>query len=208
MSATLPDVKGAVGPDLARALRTYGRNRLELEFRLGHRLGGRFVPGVPEAAWTRLKAKLDTSEAFEVVATHTRELICGDGTGGKYVIPEGDGRPHWMHKKRLVDRDLDTASPWCCRASLSLEETGGDRPAPTQHRFERHKRRWSYRYRCWSIDLTRVASNLPHQLDNDGVAFEVEIELADTAELLVRTLDGVLEWGWKLVADCCSLMHV
>ena len=51
-----------------------------------------------------------------------------------------------------------------------------------------------------------MVSNLPHQLDNDGVSYEVEIELADTGELFVRPLDVLLEWGWTLVEDMCRLM--
>ena len=208
LSATAPDF-GRLSASLQRILRTYGHRRLELEFRLGHRTGGRFVPGVSETAWTALKQTLDASGSFDVAATSTRELISDDGSGGKYVVPS-EGEPHWMHKKRLLDVDVDTdSSPWCCRTSVSLEEVdppGPQRPPPSRHRFERHKERWSYRYRCWSVDLTRVASNLPHQLDNDAMSYEVEIELADTSELFTRTRDAVLEWGWKLVTDMCGIM--
>lgn len=208
-SATQPDV-GGLRAALAQVLRTYGRERLELEFRLGHRTAGKFVPGVSEAGWERLKCKLDDgSLGHQVVVTDTRELICDDGSGGKYVVDTATQRGHWMHKKRLHDLDMDTESPWCCRASLSLEVVDPperQRPAPPTHRFERHKQRWSYGFKCWSIDLTRVVSNLPHQLDNDGVSYEVEIELRDTAELFTRTLDDVLRWGWALVTDMCDIV--
>lgn len=218
-SAARPDF-GGVAASLRNIVRTYGRNRLELEFRLGHRIAGRFVPGVSENSWTALKAALDSSTAFEVAVTNTRELICDDGSGGKYVIPEAVAaqsaaaqsaaapKPYWMHKRRLLDVDMDTeASPWCCRTSVSLEEMDGTNKAPpAHHKFERQKHRWSYKHRCWSIDLTRVVSNLPHQLDNDGVSFEVEFELVDTSELYARTLHDLLEWGWKLVSEACDTM--
>lgn len=207
----------AVRAGLARVLKTYGRDRLELEFRLGHRAGGRFVPGVAEPGWRRLKDALDaavasdSSEVAAVIESDTRELLCDDVSGAKYVTETASDGGFWMHKKRLHDYDLDTGHPWGCRASLSLEvvdppESQAPAPAPGAHRFERRKQRWSYRYRCWSFDLTRVVSNLPHQLDSEGVGFEVEIELRDTGELFARPAAEVLAWGWRLVGDACRLM--
>jgi hypothetical protein len=204
-SATRPDL-GATRASLARVLKKYGHERLELEFRLGHRVAGKFVPGVSAACWELLKTKLEASPSFEVVVSNTRELISDDGSGGKYVIPEG-GEPFWMHKKRLCDTDIDTGSTWCCRTSMSLETVDRQRrQPPVTHRFERHKQRWAFRYRCWSVDMTRVASNLPHQLDNDGISYEVEIELVDASELFARPLDNLLEWGWRIVDDACGFM--
>lgn len=202
----------AVRAALAQVLRTYGHDRLELEFRLGMRGGGAFVPGVSEARWEALKAQLDAgSLGAGVVVTDTRELISDDGSGGKYVVDCTGARPgYWMHKKRLHNADFDTDSPWSCRTSMSLEvvdPADAARPLPTAHRFERHKQRWSYPWKCWSIDLTRVVSNLPHQLDNDGVSYEVEIELRDPAALFTRTTDDVLRWGWQLVTDMCGLLQ-
>lgn len=199
---------------LTDTLQTYGHHRLELEFRLGHRTGGRFLPGVTEAAWEALKHTLDCScgegKAFEVVVADTVELISDDGSGGKYVVDNtGAARPYWMHKRRLWDFDADTRSAWCCRTSASLEAVDpphSQKPPPAGHQFERHKRRWSYKHRCWSFDLTRVTGNLPHQLDNDGVSYEVELELADPAELFARPTGELLEWGWKMVGDVCSIM--
>lgn len=202
---------GGVRAALAQVLRTYGHDRLELEFRLGVRGGGSFVPGVTQERWESLKQQLDAGSLGEgVVVTDTRELISDDGSGGKFVVDCTGAAPgYWMHKKRLHDADLDTDSPWCCRTSMSLEvvdPADAGRPPPAAHRFERHKQRWSYPWKCWSIDLTRVVSNLPHQLDNDGVSYEVEIELREPAALFTRTADDVLRWGWRLVSDMCRLL--
>lgn len=196
---------------LATALHTYGHDRLELEFRLGHSVAGAFVPGVARETWDVLKAALDASSAFEVVVTDTREVISDDGSGSKFVVDmSGKAPAHWMHKKRLWHFDSDTGSTWCCRMAASLEivDPPGTQPPPppTGHKFERRKERYSYRYRCWSFDLTKVAGNLPHQLDTDGVVYEVEIELADPTELFARPLPEVVEWGNKLVGDVCRLM--
>lgn len=194
---------------LASVLRTYGRDRLEFEYRLGQRVAGRFVPGISESCWTRVKEALDASTAFrEVRVSDTTELMSDDGAG-KYVCDATDpAKSHWVHKKRLNDVDADTCSTWTCRASTSLETAGDPRSGPPSgHRFARHKKRWSYLYECWSLDLTRVASNLPHQLDNDGISYELEIELRDTAELFTRPLGDVVDWGWRLISDMCRLMQ-
>lgn len=215
-SSSFSDAEAGLRAAVADALRRHGRDRLEIEFRLGHAVGGRFLPGVAEAGWQRLKDVLDAAVACEssaidrVVVTDTRERIRDDSSGVKYVSRDavtGD-EGHWMRKTRLRDVDFETGHPWCCRASVSLEEVDRRRPAPPDgsHKYERHKQRWSYRYRCWSMDLTRVASNLPHQLDSDGVSFEVEIELRDTSELFCRPLDNLLAWGGGLVRDACAIL--
>jgi hypothetical protein len=202
-----PPVAHAIADSLAAVVKKYGRERLELEFRLGHRTGSgaSFVPGVPEAEWQRLKAALDGCEAFGA-AHHTdaRELI---DRGSKYVMPTA-GAGHWMHKQRMKDIDVDVSGcPWTCRASMSLEVVDPPSASPEGAcKFERHKRRWSYRYRCWSVDLTEVMSNLPHQMDNDGKSFEVEIELADTSELFARPMVDIAAWGLVLAKDMCGLM--
>lgn len=193
---------------LAGTLKAYGHERVELEFRLGHLMAGAFVPGVSPDAWEALRQALDASSDFEVVVTDTRELIGDDGSG-KYVIDMTGREPaHWMHKKRLWHLDADTDSTWCCRTAAALEvrDPPGRKPAPVGHKFERRKERRSYRYKCWSFDLTKVVGNLPHQLDMDGVTHEVEIELADPSELFARPLPEVLEWGTRLVGDACRIM--
>lgn len=192
---------------LAGTLKAYGHERLELEFRLGHLVAGAFVPGVSAGAWEALRQALDASTSFDVVVTDTRELIGDDG--GKYVIDmTGQRPPHWMHKKRLWHMDADTDSTWCCRTAAALEvvDPPGRHQPPPGHKFERRKERRSYRYKCWSFDLTKVVGNLPQQLDMEGVTHEVEIELADPAELFARPLPEVLEWGTRLVADVCRIM--
>ena len=181
----------------------YGHERLELEFRFGHSGSGAFRPGVSKAAWEAIKAELDSSANFEKEYVETREVIRGSE---KTVTNVADGAVTIMHKKRLSDTDIDLA-PWTLRASLSLEETGrpNDPPAVAPRAngasFTRHKRRWRYLHKCWSVDLTRVQSNLPHQLDTDEDVYEIEIELVDTEELFVRPANNVVAWGLQIARD-------
>lgn len=195
------------------AVSTYGHTRIELEWRLGHRQG-HFRPGVGAEAWHRLQAALDSSPAFHMFYKESTELM-GDVPGMK-CIRDATGKESWMHKKRLADVDSDSDKPWSVRASVSLEET--EKGAPPQQmqqlqqlqqqiRYERHKRRWSYRHACWSVDLTAVRSNLPAHLDEDEDAYEVEIELADQGILFEKTVEHVVAWGYRLADDMMALMH-
>lgn len=193
------------------ALGTYGHSRLELEWRLGHRQG-HFRPGVGADAWRRLQTALDASPSFAKSFKETVERM-GDVPDVKCITAAdgGDQEPVWLHKKRLADVDLDPGAastrPWTVRASVSLEEADAARVAAgAEFRYERRKRRWSYRHECWSVDLTLVRSNLPSHLDDDEEAYEVEIELVDQGVLFEKTVEHVVEWGWKLVEEMMALM--
>lgn len=196
-----PDTSAVVAT-LLRCMKTYGHERLEFEFRLGHKTPHGFRPGVDRASWTRLKQALDAGRGWRRSHLQTTERIDGNGTK---MIVRADGPPSVIHKKRLNDADFETGSPWCARMSLSLEEPDAAVPA-VDTKYERRKERWSYAFKCWSVDLTRVAGNMPHQMDEDTESFEVEVELADTKELFVRTAEAVVAWGWDVVADMCALM--
>lgn len=186
---------------MREAVKTYGHNRLELEWRLGHRQGG-FRPGIDAAAWGRIQRALDASPAFRGSFQETTERL-GSG-GGVKCICDGQ-RTLWMHKKRLADVDKDAEGPWSVRASVSLESLEDEAPAGVVLKYERRKKRWSYTHRCWRIDLTRVSSNLPSHLDEDSEAHEVEVELVDTGILFERTLAYVVEWGWRICEDLCAM---
>ena len=191
-----------VASAVRREVLKFGHERLELEFRFGHSGSGAFRPGVSRAAWEGIKAELDSSENFEKEFVETREVIRGSQ---KTVTDVSTGAVSVMHKKRLSDTDIDLA-PWTLRASLSLEETDDASPKPAAAKpagsaFTRHKKRWRYLHKCWSVDMTQVQSNLPHQLDTDEDVYEIEIELVDTEELFVRPADNVVTWGLQIARD-------
>lgn len=188
---------------MRRAVTTYGHDRIELEWRLGHRQGN-FRPGVGTDAWRRLQHALDTSPHFQKTFVETVEKL-GDVPGVKCIHHVASQEDVWMHKKRLADVDAESDSAWSIRASVSLEELE-EHPAPGQLKYERRKRRWSYRHKCWSIDLTQVCSNLPHDLDEDRETHEVEVELVDQGVLFERPVAYIVEWGWDLARDMCAIM--
>lgn len=182
------------------AIAAYGHDHVELEWRLGHRQGS-FRPGVGETAWSRLKDALDSSPAFQKSHSCSVERI-GDGTK---CVENADGSRAWMHKKRLADVDDDPQGTWSMRVSVSFEDAAavGDE---TKLKYERKKERWSYQHVCWSIDLTKVSSNLPAQLDEDRYTYEVEIELVDQGMMFERTLDHLVQWGFDIARDVCKIM--
>lgn len=187
------------------AVATYGHDKIELEWRLGHKQGS-FRPGVGADAWRRLQTALDASPAFTKTFKETVEKF-GDAGGVKCIHDCVTGAESWLHKKRLADVDDDGTGPWSVRASVSLEEAADAPPQPVgQVKYERQKRRWSYRHACWSVDLTIVRSNLPSHLDEDRDAYEVEVELVDHDAMFERTMDNLVQWGWSLAADLCALM--
>jgi hypothetical protein len=190
-----------LGQHVWSAVRRYGHEALELEWRLGHKQGS-FRPGVGAAAWERLRAVLDASPAFTKSCADTVELL-PTGTNMKRIVANGSDT--WIRKTRVGDVDIDASGPWTVRGSVSIEEAVHPRPA-CETMYERRKSRLSYRHHCWRIDLTRVRSNLPSHLDEDEDIFEVEIELADPGMLFERTVDNLVDWGWRMSREVCGLM--
>ena len=186
---------------MQKALWKYGHERIELEWRVGiMQPASGFRPGVNEAAWNRVKNVLDVSDAFTCTYSETRELITPEG---KLVLPHNV----WMYKKKLASFDTNPEScAWSIRAAIALEETEPHVGHPVVSKYERLKKRWSYRHKCWSFDLTRVRSNLPSDLDNDSDIFEIEIELVDHSVIFERPLDTIIAWGANMARDICAFL--
>jgi len=195
-------------------LATHGHRGVELEFRLGRSFGNRFVSGVSREGWTKITRALEESHEFvSVPELVTRESILSGGwkqvTFDDETVP-----PQWNHKQK-VDTfevlDILPDSPWAVRASLSLENVEKCPPAPVREGkveasgYVRNKKRLSYTYKCWSIDMTRVQSNFP---GHDDETFEVEIELADQEAFFTYTVDHIVMWAQCLVKDMIELAAV
>lgn len=200
----LPGGKMAV-PDalvaaLKKALATYGHTRLELEFRIGRVVNGKFVPGVTKQAFDAISETLATLPQQHVNTTETIYRDC------KRILDHDSQTVSVLHKKRIHTSDADAGiGPWNVRASISLEEPGALEDLKGTSTYERVKRRVRYSTKGWAIDLTRVASNLPQDLDSDSETYEVEIELLDVDCLFTRTVMEVLQWGFKISKDMIQL---
>jgi hypothetical protein len=194
-----------------KVLATHGHRGVELEFRLGRTFGDRFVAGVSHEGWTKIARALEKSHEFvSVPELVTRESILSGGW--KQVTFEDEmAPPQWNHKQKVDTfeiSDILPDSPWAIRASLNLEQVEKCPPASVREckdvasGYVRNKKRTSYTYKCWSIDMTRVQSNLP---GHDDEIFEVEIELADQEAFFKYTVDHLVIWGQCLVKDMVEL---
>lgn len=198
------DLNGVVA-DVLKTVKKFGSEKLEFEFRLGHKAGAAFKPGVNAAAWTRLKRVLDTS----LPCTHSVTTEKIDKSGSKLVVDEDGAEVCVIHKQRVCHTDVEVAgSPWCARASTCLEVVEDVSPqVQLKHTYVRRKERWSYVTGAWVIDLTRVCGNMPHQMDDDTESYEVEVELANKRRLLTMTVRAIVAWGWTIVADLAAFLQ-
>lgn len=181
---------------LKTAVATYGHKRLEIEFRIGRLVNSKFVPGVTRDAFVKIQDHLKSLPSQEINTTETIFRDC------KRIYDHDSQTTTVLHKKKIHATDVDTGTLWTVRAALALEEPGAlEDLGPATSVYERTKRRTRFTSKGWAIDLTRVASNLPDDLDSDSETYEVEIELLDVDSLYTRTVMEVLHWGLKISND-------
>jgi hypothetical protein len=191
------------------ALRTYGHERLELEFRLGHTIRS-FVPGVSKKHWLALRHVLDNSPAWKRTYKETLERIHQgqDRESIRKTTNANTMKEEWMGKKRLADEDTPSGvdgCPWTVRTSLSMEVAVHPNPSldmPT----ERRKCRWSYTHKGWTFDMTLVQGNTCADLDEDTTLCEIELELTDHTLYFKYPIPTLLGHGRSLVQDACAFM--
>ena len=194
---------------IATTLLEHDYRSVELEFRIGTSRAGRFSSCVGHPRWTRLVEAL-TDKMGDPIATKSRERIVknGDGSSSRY----DELTKMWTHKKRMGIDDVTTASTgtaigsgWSVRACASLEYTDSTRSAPVSWQHTREKDRVSFRAGAWTIDLTKVKSSPPTDIDGD-VTYEVEIELADVTEFFSREIPEILARGRAVAVDMIEFM--
>lgn len=192
--------------DAVRALRDtvfdHGHKNVELEFRLGRVVNGAFVAGVSKTIFDTLLDILGRSTAFVRADVTTLEKL--NGTDARFVITNGDeANGRWCYKKKVHAYTEPTR-----RTSIALEGHDHAPPPPGSPPFTYHrlKKRSSFRHACWSVDLTRVTSNLPGHFDNDEEIYEVELELTGVDAYFVYTLDHLVTWGNHLVSEIEALL--
>lgn len=182
---------------LKNAVATYGHKRLEIEFRIGRIVNSKFVPGVTRDAFLKIQDHLRSLPSQNINTTETIFKDC------KRIYDHDTQVTSVLHKKKIHATDVESAMPpWTVRAAIALEEPGEIQELGAAHSvYERTKRRTRFTSKGWAIDLTRVASNLPDDLDSDSETYEVEVELLDVDSLYTRTVMEVLHWGLKISND-------
>lgn len=195
------DIPGIVS-HLRGAIHEQGHQNVELEFRLGRMINGTFVAGVPKACFETLLKLMDTSTSFQRTDITTLEKL--NGTDARFVITDGDeANGRWCYKKKIFTTNGSNNEGLIHRASVSIEGRDSAPPPPGSPPFKYHrlKKRSSFVHECWSVDLTRVTSNLPGQFDNDEEIYEVEVELSHVDAYFVYTLDHVVTWGIHFLSE-------
>ena len=189
-----------------QTLRDHGHRTIELEFRLGRRgAGGAFVAGVPKTQFDTLVNVLQRAPAFRESSVTTHERL--NGTDSRYITTNGDeSTGRWQYKKKVCVAPLDDG----LRGAIAIEGSCSDPPPPGSPPFAffRTKKRTRFQWKCWSVDATRVTSNLPCHADNDEDIYEVEVELVDPDYLFDYTLDHLVHWGATLTKEIQGLLLI
>jgi hypothetical protein len=190
---------------LRDTIHDHGHKNVELEFRLGRIVNEQYVTGVTKATFDALLRHLEKSPAFSKNEKTTLEKL--NGTDARFIIENGDeagGR--WCYKKKVCT-ETAPGKENVPRASVALEGHDHAPPPPGSPPFKYHrlKKRTSFVHECWTVDMTRVTSNLPGQFDNDEEMYEVEVELTGVDAFFVYTLEYLVEWGLHLLNELTSL---
>lgn len=179
-----------------------GHEGIELEWRLGRKLNGAFLPGVDGELWNAVLAKY---EKYDSRKTHvdTVEYIHADNS--RRTVERGK-LDTWMIKERIVHVDADETEHGCFRVSVAKEKPMHPPAHPAPLKFVRHKKRDSFFFKIWRLDCTLVTGNDPNgDLDNDESRYEVELELADPDALFMYTMEYIIEWGTQLACETLAL---
>ncbi len=181
---------------LARTLFNHDFRAVELEFRIG--VNGKHDVG--ERRWNKLKSTLGKETKY----ARTVEKIVKGADGGISRHVDGAERPVWIHKKRVHVED-ERCQPWNVRTAISLESTEPARESPAAWSFQRTKERHSFVCGAWTIDMTKVASVPPIDVDTEH-SYEVEIELTDHFEFFGKELAEVVRDGKHIANDLIARM--
>lgn len=138
---------------------------IELEAKIGKLTNNGFVPGVTEEQFYTLKHEMDKSTAWNSKKyTQSTDVMCGDVRN----VYETD-KTYAIYKNRIQNVDFDYF-----RISVSEEKPCDVQDLQGANKSTRKKERWSYFYKMWRYDLTKV-------IQNNKINYEVEIELFDIA---------------------------
>jgi hypothetical protein len=112
-----------------------------------------------------------------------------------------DGQVEWMTKTRLwmtqVHEGVARPIKLCLSSEIPIDP--GDAPPEEAMTIYRTKKRRSWTYACWRVDVTDVSTNDPALRDADEI-LEIEVELVRDHDLtLYYDTPTLLRWGFDLV---------
>ena len=188
-------------PQLKSLLLNNDYRKVELEFRIGEVVEGRFVSSLQKVVWNQMKSKMkEPPEEHTIV-----DKYVGHGNQGisTRFVTKSNGEEFWEQKKKIDSTTLPNGR-FAVRTSIALEEKYSSPPPGTPHiktnaqfALQRKKVRTSYTVGAWRVDFSRV-EHIPERNDVEET-FEVEIELADSGIFFEKEVEQVLREGQKIV---------
>lgn len=162
---------------------------LEVEYRLGH---------VPRPLKTAMVDVLNASEQWTALPCTTETDRRSPGGGGPRCTIPTEGEPAWVHKERLcmvqIHANVERPIKLCLSSEIPVEP--GNVDALTIYRT---KRRQSWTWTCWRVDVTEVETNDPALRDADDI-IEIEVELVRDHDLvLYYDTPTLLRWGFEVL---------
>jgi hypothetical protein len=176
---------------------TRGVAGLEVEFRLGSRVGGKFRPGVSRSAFEAVKSSLAASDAFAPAP----QTVTVD-----YYFENRKGRlgddGSWTAKDVLAVDD----SARDVRGAVAVEtvHVAPQGVSSKNSAFFRKKMRDSFAWKVlpWKIDMTRVESN--DDPDAEDERYEIEVEM-DPSVLYYAPLEHIIQHGRSIASDLAAI---
>ena len=181
---------------LLEALQRCGHIGAEIEWRLGEKTPTGFVPGVTKDVFARAIAALETLTGTPGESLETIENVTEDGIK-RIEINGPTPSVSWVHKNKIVHLDLPTY-----RISFAQETTLETPPTPVPaFRHTRRKRRRSFAYKFWRIDLTMVLTDL----DAEDYVYEIELEVQPLASVFVYEMSYICASAIRLIKKITSM---
>lgn len=184
----------------------WGRQGLELEFRVGHVVANQFMSRISKQGFDICTAYLSTHAESEIHVS-TTETMCGEY---RHVVTHQQDNhppppPYCIVKHKTFRYDmLVPETPYTIRASLAQEYPTAALPSGTDTKLvTRTKKRIRYVKGPWAYDLTVVVSNT--DIDSEET-YECEVELLDTSLLFQYTMDHIIQWGTEHLMALCRMM--
>jgi hypothetical protein len=162
----------------------------ELEFRLGYiDEQNKFKSSLKESFFNNILEKLQHSSVMKMKKTVSIDEIytSKESFNDKYIKNDKGIN----HKIKISNYDFKRSeSPFDVRVSLNREITVDSIPSSYKKTITRNKERWSFYYKKWRYDLTKVITSGP---SGSETSYETEIELlgvpkSDLEETIHSTL--------------------
>jgi hypothetical protein len=189
---------------LAQALEAFKHlPHLEVEFRLGRIMRGRFAAGVTREQFDRIERHLGSNPKWSSV---TKEEFI-DVSGKKMhtrtrKYPNKDSET--VLKKKLKVIDIPTRAALDIRCSISQEIPIED---IEETPFQAVKFRTQRSHKFWSFDTTRVVRGASTDRDSDyKEEFQVEVELADVSQISKTSAAYIADYGLLLSQDLLKMI--